>query len=536
MKSSSSASPTSPGYPQPYGDKPPSVAAPGAAPSHELPRKQLLIVFVGLMVGLFLAAIDATTVSTALPTIVGDLGGLDLLSWVVTAYLLALTVATPLYGKLGDLYGRKTLFQVAIGLYLVGSLGAGAAGDMAQLIAARLVQGMGAGGIIVLAQAIIADVVSPRERGRYQGLFGAVFGLASVAGPLAGGFFTDNLSWRWIFFAKVPFALLALLVTSLTLPANVRRPQARIDWAGVALLTVTICAFVLLTSWGGNEHAWGSPVILGLAALSVAAGSGFIRVERRASEPTIPLRLFRLRTFRIATAGSLVMGIAMFGAIAYLPTLLQVANQASASAAGLLLVPLMCSFFIASTAAGQLVSRTGRYRIFPIMGMALVAVAMVLLSTLDTDSSRLESGIYMGMVGLGLGLTMQILVIAAQNEAPLLDLGVATATVNFCRTVGGSIGVALFGALFRSRLVDQMGDDSAIELTPEEIRELPIAEQDRLASAFVEAITPIFLIVVPVVLVGFAVTWMLKEVPLRTSSGQARRNGSTEDETAETAA
>ncbi len=490
-----------------------------SAPPAGLPRRQVLIVFSGIMIGLFLAAIDQTIVATALPTIVGDLGGLNHLSWVVTAYLLAETVSTPLFGKFGDLYGRKRLFQAAIVIFVAGSALSGLAQTMMQLIAFRAVQGIGAGGLIVLAMALIADVVTPRERGRYQGYFGAVFGAASVAGPLVGGFLTDNLSWRWAFYVNVPLGILALFVTSAVLPkAAARRRKVRIDWAGTLLLSSAIVSLVLLTTWGGTEYEWGSPVIVGLGVAAVVLGALFVMVERRVPEPAIPLRLFRIRTFNIASAVSLMIGIAMFGAITYLPTFLQVANGASASNSGLLLVPVMGGMLVASITAGQIITRTGRYRRFPIIGMAVTSIGMLLLSTLGTGSSRWESGLYMALLGAGIGMVMQILVLATQNEAPVEDLGVATSTVTFFRAVGGSVGVALFGALFNSRLTDLLGGAAPTGMTPEEIGQLPSADRAQLASAFADAITMVFLYAVPLLVIGFLLTWFLKEKPLRSGA------------------
>lgn len=489
-----------------------------SSPPASLPRKQVLIVFSGIMIGLFLAAIDQTIVATALPTIVGDLGGLNHLSWVVTAYLLAETVSTPLFGKFGDLYGRKRLFQAAIVIFVTGSALSGLAQTMMQLIAFRAVQGIGAGGLIVLAMALIADVVTPRERGRYQGYFGAVFGAASVAGPLLGGFLTDNLSWRWAFYVNVPLGILALFVTSAVLPKAVQRRKVRIDWAGTLLLSSAIVSLVLLTTWGGTEYEWGSPVIVGLGIAAVALGTLFVMVERRVAEPAIPLRLFRLRTFNIASAVSLVIGVAMFGTITYLPTFLQVANGASASNSGLLLVPVMGGMLVASITAGQIITRTGRYRHFPIIGMAVTSIAMFLLSTLGTGSSRWESGLFMALLGAGIGMVMQILVLAVQNEAPVEDLGVATSTVTFFRAVGGSVGVALFGALFTSRLTDLLGGAAPTGMTPEEIGQLPTAERAQLASAFADSITMVFLYAVPLLVIGFVLTWFLKEQTLRSGA------------------
>jgi EmrB/QacA subfamily drug resistance transporter len=495
------------------------------ADAPRLSTRQVVISFTGLMLGMLLAAIDQTIVATALPTIVGDLGGLDNLAWVVTAYLLTETVSTPLWGKLGDLYGRKRLFQGAILVFLAGSILAGVSTNMVQLIVFRGVQGVGAGGLIVLAQAIIADIVSPRERGRYMGLFGAVFGSASVIGPLVGGFLTDHLSWRWVFYVNVPLAAIALVVTSVVLPSSPRRDRVRVDWLGITLLAGAISCFVLLTTWGGTDYEWGSPVIVGLGLASLALGALFLVVERRAAEPALPLRLFRVRTFSIASAVSLVVGVAMYGAATYLPTLLQVANGASASDSGLLMAPLMLGLLGASTLSGQIITRTGRYRRFPIIGMALATTGMFLLSTLSTESSRWESGVFMALLGVGLGFTMQVMVLATQNETPAEDLGVATSTVTFFRTVGGSVGVALFGALFSSRLADMLGSGAARGLTPEQIAHLPAGQQAEMATAVADSITGVFAYGIPLLVVAFLLVRLLREVPLRTQSGQAQRAG-----------
>jgi EmrB/QacA subfamily drug resistance transporter len=483
-----------------------------------LSHRQVLVIFSGLMLGLLLASIDQTVVATALPTIVGDLGGLQHLSWVVTAYLLCETISTPIYGKLGDSFGRKRTFQVAIAIFLVGSVLGGVSQSMFQLIAFRAIQGLGAGGLIVTAQAIIADVVTPRERGRYQGYFGAVFGAAAVAGPLLGGFLTDTLSWRWVFYINVPLGIAALVVTSIVLPRSAQRRDVRIDWAGTALLSAAIACFVLLTSWGGVEVAWSSPVILVLGLIGVVAAAAFVLAERRAADPLLPLRLFRMRTFNISIAVSFLVGVALFSTITYLPTFLQVANGASASNSGLLLVPLMLGLFGSSIIAGQIITRTGRYRWFPIVGMGMTSVGVFLLSTLGVGSSRVLSTAFMVLVGTGIGLVMQILVLATQNETPAGDMGVATSAVSFFRAVGSSVGVAAFGALYTSRLTGRLSGFDVSSLTPEQIRALPSPDRLQVESAFSDSITEVFRYCVPALILGFALTWLLREHRLRSSA------------------
>jgi EmrB/QacA subfamily drug resistance transporter len=477
-------------------------------------HRQVLVIFSGLMLGMVLAALDQTIVATALPTIVGDLGGLDHLAWVVTAYLLATTVSTPLYGKLGDLLGRKRLFQVAIAIFTVGSALCGLASSMGTLIAYRAVQGVGAGGLIVLGQAIIADVVTPRERGRYQGIFGAFFGAASVLGPLLGGFFTDHLSWRWVFMINIPLGALALVVTSAVLPPSPRR-SARIDYLGAVLLSVAITLVVLVTTWGGNEYDWGSPTIVGMLLGAAMLLIAFVAVERRAAEPILPLRLFRVRTFDLSSGIALMIGIAMFGVISFLPLFLQTVNGASATDSGLLLAPLMLGLLGASIVAGRAVTRTGRYRRYPIAGTIITSVGMLLLATLDASSSRTESGVYMVVCGIGLGLTMQLIVLASQNAVPVADLGVATSAVNFFRSIGGSVGVALFGALFNSRLHDALSGAEA--LRPEQVQALPDAARAVYVADFADALTATFAFSVPLLLVAVALAVAQRELPLRTS-------------------
>jgi EmrB/QacA subfamily drug resistance transporter len=480
-------------------------------------HRQRTVIFIGLMLGMVLAALDQTIVATALPTIVGDLGGISHLSWVITAYLLATTISTPLCGKLGDLFGRKRLFQITIGIFLVGSMFCGVASSMPMLIAFRAVQGIGAGGLIVLGQAIIADIVSPRERGRYQGMFGAFFGGASVAGPLLGGFFTDNLSWRWVFFINLPLGLLALVVTAFVLPNLGRRRNVTIDYAGAAVLSVTISALVLATTWGGVEYDWGSPMILGLGALSLAGAALFIGVEQRAVEPLLPLRLFRVRTFTLACGIGLLLGASMFGVIAFLPLFLQTVNGSSASNSGLLLIPLMLGLIGASVLAGQVITRTGRYRTFPILGTIILTAGVFLLSRLDSASSELESGFFMLLTGIGVGFTMQVIVLATQNEVPASDLGIATSAVNFFRAIGGSVGVALVGALFTSRLANAVTGivPGQTALDPSQVGALPSDVRAHYVSGFAHALAGTFLFVVPLTAGAVLLALALREEPLR---------------------
>jgi EmrB/QacA subfamily drug resistance transporter len=486
----------------------------------------LRTVFIALMLGMFLAALDQTIVSVALPHIVTDLGGLNHFSWVVTSYLLASTLSTPIYGKLGDMFGRKPVFLVAILIFLGGSMLAGLSQTMAELIGFRALQGIGAGGLMVGAQAIIADIVPPRERGRYMGLIGSVFAIASVAGPLLGGFLVDNLSWRWVFYVNVPIGIVAVVIVTTRLHLHTPHRSHRIDYLGATLLTGGVGALILLATWGGTEYPWGSSEIVGLGIVGVVLLAAFVWQERRAAEPILPLQLFRSRIFSVANAMGFTIGMAMFGAIIFLPLFLQIVYGVSATSSGLRTTPLMAGLLVAAILSGRAISRIGRYRPFPIAGTAVLVVGMFLLSLLGVDTPPWVASAYMVVVGVGLGLVMQVLVLAVQNDARPEEVGVATASATFFRSMGGAFGVAIFGAIFASRLSNQLASlprtvtarlGSGVQLNPTQIDQLPARVHDEVVHAFAHSLSGVFLFGTVLALVPFALSWFLREKPLRTT-------------------
>ena len=501
----------------------PADAAEGALPG--LGRRRILVIIGALICGMLLAALDQTIVSTALPTIVGDLKGGSHIAWVITAYLLATTVSTPLWGKLGDQYGRKVFFQAAIVIFLIGSILAGLSNSMVMLIAFRAVQGLGSGGLMVGAQAIVGDIVSPRERGRYQGLFGGAFGLASVVGPLLGGVFVDNLTWRWIFYINIPIGAIALAVVAAQVPGQLRRVHHTIDYLGTVLLSLAATALILLTSLGGTTFPWASTPIYILGIAGVALIVLFILAERRAAEPILPLHLFSTRVFSVTSVVGFIVGFGMFGAITYLPAFFQVVRGISPTISGVYLLPLMAGLLVVSIASGQVIARTGRYRFFPIAGTALMALGLYLLSLMSPSSPAFADALYMLVLGMGLGGVMQVLVIIVQNGVLHSELGVATSGATFFRAIGGSFGTAIFGAIFSNVLVGNLANHlhgvslpagfSAADVTPAALSHLPAAVRTGFVAGYAESIQTVFLIAVPIAVLAFLATWLIPQVELK---------------------
>lgn len=496
--------------------------------SQKTDHRRIMLVFAGLILTMLLASLDQTIFSTALPTIVGELHGVDRMLWVITIYILASTIMLPIYGKMGDIVGRKGLFLAAITLFILGSIVGGFAQDMNWLIAGRGIQGLGGGGLMVLSQAIIADVVPARERGKYMGIMGGVFALSSVAGPLLGGWFTEEITWRWCLWMNIPLGIAALsaAIFFLHLP-DAEKTKPKIDIAGMLLLATASTALVLLTTWGGTTYAWTSTVILALIALTIFAGVVFVFVERRADAPIMSMHLFSQPNFILTTVAGLIIGVAMFGALAYLPTFMQMVTGANATQAGLLMIPMMGGVLVASIGSGALVSKTGRYKWYPVVGTFIVSAALILLSTMNADLPVWIICTYLALMGLGLGLGMQILVLIVQNTFPLAQVGMATAANNYFRQIGASIGTAVVGSLFVSnlstllsqRLPQAAGMNAGSEnsLTPGAVRALPEPIRNIIVGAYSDSLTPIFLYLVPLVIFAAIILIFLKEKPLATT-------------------
>ncbi|MCS5718776.1 MFS transporter [Herbiconiux sp. CPCC 205763] len=502
----------------------------------QLSQKRIGLIFAALMVAMLLSALDQTILGTALPTIVGDLDGVNHMLWVATAYILASTVVMPVYGKLGDLMGRKSLFVIALSIFVFGSIVGGFANSMEWLIAGRAIQGLGGGGLMILSQAIIADVIPARDRGKYMGFIGVVFGLSSVAGPLLGGLFTDVLSWRLAFWINVPLGIAAIVaaVAFIKLPPVGVGSKPRIDVAGMVTLALAAAGLVLTASWGGTEYDWDSPVIIGLIVLTVVSAVAFVMIERRSSEPVIPMSLFKNRNFTLTTLGGLAIGISMFGAIGYMPTFLQIVNSVNATQSGFMLLPMLGGLLVTAIGGGFLVTKTGRYKWMPIVGSLIIAFALVLFSTMRADTPLWLILTYLTVLGLGIGLAMQVLVLIVQNSVPHRMVGTATAGNNFFREIGASLGSAIVGSLFVARLTDQLASSAAAggaaagavptdtnALTPAAINALPPEMHQMIVDAYSNALSPVYLYLVPLMLAAALLLCFVKEIPLATTTVQS---------------
>lgn len=513
---------------------PPRLTAQSPAPpsdSAPMTVQRRNVIFLAVLLGMLLAALDQTIVATALPTVVADLGGAGHQSWVVTSYLLASTIVTAVVGKLGDTFGRKKVFQAAVLIFLAGSVLCGLAGSMAMLVASRALQGLGGGAITVTAVAVIGEVIPLRERGRYQGALGAVFGVTTVVGPLLGGLFTDHLTWRWAFWINVPVAVVVVVVAAAAMPELGRTARRVLDYAGIILLGLGAAGLTLATSWGGTTYPWSSPTIIGLFVASLVALAAFVSVERRAAEPIVPIRLFADPVFTVCCVLSFVVGFAMLGALTFLPTFMQFVDGVSATASGLRTLPMVVGLLVTSLGSGVIVGRTGRYKIFPVAGTAVMAIGFVLLSRMDSTTSTLTQSVYLLILGAGIGLSMQVLILIVQNTVDFADLGVATSGVTFFRTIGSSFGAAIFGSMFTNFLTNRLnaalvasGAPPAAAKSPQALHQLPRQVAAPIINAYADSLSRVFLFAAPVAVVGFVLALFLKQVPLR----DAAASGSTD--------
>ncbi|WP_405492451.1 MDR family MFS transporter [Nocardia sp. NBC_00511] len=478
-------------------------------------------ILLGVMLAMLLGMLDNMIIGTAMPTIVGELGGLDRLSWVVSAYTLATAASTPIWAKLGDLFGRKPNFLTSIVIFLIGSGLSGAAQNMDQLIGFRVLQGIGAGGLAAGAFAIIGELIPPRERAKYMGMTASVMALATIGGPLVGGLVTDHFGWRWAFYLNLPIGLIALVWCQLTLHLTAKRPNAKIDYLGAALLTVTISAIVLVATWGGTQYAWGSPQVIITIAIAVLGLPAFLWSQTRAAEPIIPLSLFANRNFTLTSVLSVMVGVAMFGAVSFLPLFQQTVQGASASNSGLLLLPMMVPIIVVSQIAGRVMSKTGRYKVFPILGGVLLTAGSIALATVGTGTSRLESSIYMALLGAGMGFLMQMTVLIAQNSVQMKDIGAASGVSTLFRTLGGSFGVALFGALFNRQITGALAgaggpaETHGGHLDPTMLSNLPTVVRDAYLHGVASGINSIFTWAAVLCALGLVAALFIVEVPLR---------------------